>query len=747
MSFWVKCSMPDERTVEFRVGKYARVESTLKKAVSEWKGGEGDYRDFMLAVDAHNVLNVAFRPLASAHPDIEAHLVAKPELTASHPLELQVLHKAGSSYRPAVSTTRHVSGSPSSEVVRGWRPPVKLTDEERAQQERESREHHEREYLARLSPEELISRGDAFQQRMHALTAAFSPQDAPRAADAAEEALRSPSSPPPCAPAVSSLLRSVSEQLLDKSPLRSLALLSTDKPIYRPGEEVRARVVLLDAHTGSPQYVQGLHAGGRFEVLNARDEVVLSAAGAHRSCFLWAVFSLPGSLPGGSYCVRVTLQSAHASAEDFVASRTFDVWQHQDPPPLRMQMHFVRKALSAGERAVALLSVSRREGGLPSTLAVCTAVALVDGEEAFRAQLSLDQKGQARVQFTLPPRILTGEGSLSVTVEDEGSLATVTRTIPIVLTRLDVRAYPEGGELVDGLPARLYLEAFTNTGDPADFAGSIVELGELEYERLRGEEDNAAQLEDVEHADNSGVDAGASSSSSSPVYSPYSFACPSSSAHCSPVVEGVSVVDVCSSHEGRARVEFTPRAGHRYALRIREPASVKLPVLFPFAVLSAEQGVVLRASQDVYRESESLRVEVGTRRQGALRVSVFKKEREVAQQVLPGQETHAYSSGSSHRLGSAFSTVTFTMPHTGGICSGVLRVTVFDAVSDQPLAERLLFRQPSKHIRIKVRTASVCFMCALVYGCPSLCLCVACLSVCVCHLWFFLCLSVYLLAL
>ena len=73
-TIYLKCFMPDGSSVEFQVGNYARVESTLKKALSLWKGGEGDYREFLLAVDEHNVLNVAFRPLASAHPTIETQL-------------------------------------------------------------------------------------------------------------------------------------------------------------------------------------------------------------------------------------------------------------------------------------------------------------------------------------------------------------------------------------------------------------------------------------------------------------------------------------------------------------------------------------------------------------------------------------------------------------------------------------------------------------------------------------------------
>ena len=44
------------------------------------------------------------------------------------------------------------------------------------------------------------------------------------------------------------------------------------------------------------------------------------------------------------------------------------------------------------------------------------------------------------------------------------------------MNHIDVKLYPEGGDLVEGLESGLYLEAFTKQGDPADLIGLIVDI-------------------------------------------------------------------------------------------------------------------------------------------------------------------------------------------------------------------------------------------------------------------------------
>jgi len=52
---------------------------------------------------------------------------------------------------------------------------------------------------------------------------------------------------------------------------------------------------------------------------------------------------------------------------------------------------------------------------------------------------------------------------------------------------LDVRIYPEGGYLIAGVPNSIYFEAFTPTGDPADFQAHLIK--EIDTSKLRVSEE------------------------------------------------------------------------------------------------------------------------------------------------------------------------------------------------------------------------------------------------------------------
>ena len=55
-------------------------------------------------------------------------------------------------------------------------------------------------------------------------------------------------------------------------------------------------------------------------------------------------------------------------------------------------------------------------------------------------------------RFDLPVDIRRGEGTLAFIIEDGGVVETASKTIPILLQTVDLTMYPEGGELVAGLP-------------------------------------------------------------------------------------------------------------------------------------------------------------------------------------------------------------------------------------------------------------------------------------------------------
>ncbi len=412
-------------------------------------------------------------------------------------------------------------------------------------------------------------------------------------------------------------------------PERYLTHVSTDKPIYRIGETVYVRGVLLRAHDHTPlaQNVQAL-----VEIKGPKGETVASGHAGSADSVLGFRWLVPQGQAGGEYTIRVTYPGyGHPPAE-----RKFDVRAYR-PPRLKSQIVFLRDGYGPGDEVGAALHVERAEGGVPAEAKV-TPIARVDGVEVFRGRAMVDGQGNCTVRFKLPPRIERGEGTLALVIEDGGVVETAAKTIPILLQTVDLQIYPEGGELVAGLPCRVYIEGRTPAKKPADVAGEVL------AEHVAGDVPGATAR-----------------------------------------VERVRVATFRTEHEGRGCFAFTPRKGGKYVLKITEPSGIR--TTFPLPAVR-DSGTTLRALEEVTARGEAVRLRVASTSGGRLTVTLSKREVEV-------------SSVSWQAAAGVMADVTLTPPRSA---DGVLVATVWDAKA-QPLAERLVFRQPDKSLAIAVKAA------------------------------------------
>ncbi|WNG58685.1 A-macroglobulin complement component [Archangium gephyra] len=342
-------------------------------------------------------------------------------------------------------------------------------------------------------------------------------------------------------------------------PDRYLTTISTDKPLYRPGEQVMARGLLLEARRHTPFRYPVM---ANVEIRGPKGDVVTSTrVGGDTSVWGYS-WTIPQDMAGGEYTLRVS----YPQTGDAPAERKFDVRAYR-APRLKSQIEFLRDGYGPGDTVTATLDVKRAEGGVPSGARV-TATALVDGATAAQVTGVVDARGLCTVSFKLPGRIERGEGSLAFAIEDGGVVETAAKTIPILLQTLDLTLYPEGGELVAGLPSRVYFQALTPAQKPADLSGAVINLA-----------------------------------------------------------TGEVVAPVRSEHEGRGRFELTPKAGVKYALRIDEPSGIRGP--FPLPEVKP-RGAVLRASEDVIPAGQPVVLTVGLSGVKQAKVTLSQREVELA---------------------------------------------------------------------------------------------------------------------
>ena len=215
---------------------------------------------------------------------------------------------------------------------------------------------------------------------------------------------------------------------------------------------------------------------------------------------------LSDEIEGGEYVVRLTADDGTTETKKLVIN-TYEA------PRLMKTLELLRKAYGEGDQVSAAVEVKRTTGE-PLADKAMTAVVTLDDVEIQRLPIKSDREGKTSVRFALPGKIARGDGLLTILVEDGGVTESIQKRIPIVMKTLQFAVFPEGGDLVDNVPGRVYFMAKTTIGKPADVQGRVL--------------DDRGQV----------------------------------------------VAELTSLHDGMGRFELTPQPDRKYRIEITKPAGI-----------------------------------------------------------------------------------------------------------------------------------------------------------------------------
>src|SRR5215475_12150646 len=198
---------------------------------------------------------------------------------------------------------------------------------------------------------------------------------------------------------------------------RYLTHITTDTPIYRDGEKVYVRGVLLSMDGHAPMAAQGANRTAPFEIKGPKGDRVYSGVSPIIDSVVGFAWDIPAGQAGGEYTVRISNPWS-----DLPAERKFDIRVYR-APRLKSQIVFVNDGYGPGDTVAANLHVERAEGGVPAGARVF-ASARVDGAETWRGETTVDGSGNAGATFKLPIEIARREGVIAMTIQDGGNVET-----------------------------------------------------------------------------------------------------------------------------------------------------------------------------------------------------------------------------------------------------------------------------------------------------------------------------------
>jgi alpha-2-macroglobulin-like protein len=246
--------------------------------------------------------------------------------------------------------------------------------------------------------------------------------------------------------------------------------LQFDKPFYNPGDDVWFSAYVRDAKTmlkstkSDILYVDFINPKG-----NVSQKMKLVA---HEG-IAKGDFHLDNEMLGGMYKVRAYTKWQENNKDGFVFEKELQI-QNVVLPNLKMKLDFDRKAVGAGDEVVASLDLQSNDNQPLRNHAFTYKVSL-DGNSYIDLKGTTDDAGKAKLKFTLPAKLETNDGLVNVMIAYNGLTESISRSVPIVLNKIDLQFFPEGGDLVYSLGSKVAFRAINEFGKPADIEGMVVD--------------------------------------------------------------------------------------------------------------------------------------------------------------------------------------------------------------------------------------------------------------------------------
>lgn len=246
--------------------------------------------------------------------------------------------------------------------------------------------------------------------------------------------------------------------------------LQTDKTFYSPGETLWFSAYVVDA--------SDMGRSQKSDVLNIQ---LISPKGSIENAYRLICkngkaagdFTFSENMQGGIYKIRAFTNWQKNEPDSLFFEKEITV-QNFVVPRLKMKLDFDRKAYGAGDEVIAKLNLESNSNELLANYPFEYKVD-ISGKEKLRQRATTDKDGAMHIKFKLPENLHTNDGLLNIMLVYDGIDESISRSIPIVLNKISLDFYPEGGDLVEGIPNKIAFKALNEFGKPADVEGVVLD--------------------------------------------------------------------------------------------------------------------------------------------------------------------------------------------------------------------------------------------------------------------------------
>ena len=243
-----------------------------------------------------------------------------------------------------------------------------------------------------------------------------------------------------------------------------------DKPFYFPGESIWFTAYIRDAASLKASSKSDiLHV----ELINPKGSVEKKISIIGKNGIARGDFELNNDIPGGIYTLKAYTNWQKNDPDPAFFIKEIQI-QETVLPSLKMKLDFDKKAYGPGDKVKVELSVETNQNKPFSSFPASYTVS-IKGEQIIQNSVKGDKNGKAILTFDLPSDMSSADGILNVLLDHDGQKESISRSIPIVLNKISLSFFPEGGDAVCNLTSLIAFQALNEFGKGADIEGYITD--------------------------------------------------------------------------------------------------------------------------------------------------------------------------------------------------------------------------------------------------------------------------------
>lgn len=256
----------------------------------------------------------------------------------------------------------------------------------------------------------------------------------------------------------------------DYAATKEKIYIHTSHVFYQPGETVFFKLYLVKAQDQTPGFLSTVAYA---ELISPAGTLAQKANFRVENGYAEGSFDFTEEAVGGMYKIRAYTSWMQNEKENQFFVKEITV-QKVLAPRVLMKLDFPEKGYGAGSLVKANFSM-RNISNEPIKNYGGKYTVSVSGEVTGTQNFTTDNEGKAVIHFSLPNQLSSNDGLLNVTVVYDAYTEAISRSIPIVLNKIDLQFMPEGGTLVEGIACNIAFKALNENGKAADIKGYITD--------------------------------------------------------------------------------------------------------------------------------------------------------------------------------------------------------------------------------------------------------------------------------